>query len=489
MRITPFLALAVFALATLNSAAAEYAVVVDKETQADSAWAKVTDALIQKHKAALIVYDGEVENALPELREVFPKYACFVTKPEKANTPFVVRVNRLIRQLDSDPYADAVHAILTGYDAAAALQTALATEPKIASTALLSCGVGPARFKDAAFISDGSKGRYGRKFADGRVEEKTDTSNKGAFFAEMFETLAPDVIMTSSHGSQVNIEMPFGEGSIVAKNGKMWRQRDRRALIDYTTGQAKRETIDNDRLIAIQPATKPNIFFAFGNCLTGDIHKPDCLALDAMRHFKSTQFIGYCYTTWYGLQGNLTLWGWEQGGGYTPLNEAHYFANQTLLYRLGKAAPELRDYPYKNPSSNMSMGKLAAEIMPMIPKGGNRQQCLGMVWDRDCVAFYGDPKHACYLDKDHTVKPSIITELKQEGNRYTFTLKALEEVGKPGQSTAPRGHLFAKRLKNIKVIEGAEHDPIIADNFILVDKPGPIKKGESIKIVFEAEPI
>lgn len=471
----------------------DYAVVTDRETLSQPEWRKVADALVHKHTASLIVYDSAVEECVPALRKQFPKYICFLTRPECAGTRFVVRTNRLIRTLDSDPYADAVHAIMTGYDAAAALRTALADEPKVASTALLSCGVGPDRFKEAAFISDGGRGIYGYKHPDGKIETFTDTSNKALFFSNVIETLAPDVIMTSSHGSQYNIEMPFSEGSIVGKNGKVWRQRGKEALIDYKTGQSKKITLDNDRLVLIDPPKKPNVFFAFGNCLTGDIPRADCIALDAMAHLKSSQFIGYCFTTWYGLQGHLALRYWEQGGGYTPLNESHFFANQILLSRLEKLLPEAVGFNFEADTliRNMKFSTLSNQLSPMLAKipENRRVDLIGMVWDRDCVAFFGDPALSVYLDKDNTVKPNLLTALSQDKNQYTFTLYAQNEVGVPDQWTSPKAMLFEKRLKNIKLISGGEFEPVITDNFILVNTPGPVKKGESIRIVFTADPI
>lgn len=469
--------------------AADYVIVTDSATSRDAQWQKVIRTLTDKHHAECIVYDGEVESALPALQKVMPRYVCFVTRPEMAGTPFIVRTNRLIRAIDDDPYADAIHAVMTGYDAAAALRTAQATEPVMASTALLSAGVGPARFKEAAFISDGEKGRYGRKFADGHEEVKSDTSNKGYFFAEMLERLNPDVIMTSSHGSQVNIEMPFGQGSIVAKNGKIWMLRTQEALIDYKTGQAKKDVVEDGKLILIPPPLKPNVFFAFGNCLTGDVHQPDCIALDLMAHLRSTQFIGYCFTTWYGLQGGLTLRYWEQGGGYTPLNESHFFANQILLYRLGKIAPDAVRYAYHNPNSNMNMGAFSKEVQTMLPSGKPMSHdYLGMMWDRDCVAFFGDPKHAVYLDKENTVKPSVVTDFKQDGRRFVFTLHAKSDCGIPDPNTSPKAFFFPKKLRNLKLISGAAFEPLLTDDFIIVHKPGPLKKGESAEIVFEADP-
>ncbi len=47
--------------------------------------------------------------------------------------------------------------------------------------------------------------------------------------------------------------------------------------------------------------------------------------------------------------------------------------------------------------------------------------------------------------------------------------------------------LFDKRLKNIRLIMGAEFEPLITENFLLVGRTGQLKKGQNIRIVFRAD--
>ena len=75
------------------------------------------------------MYAGGLREALPKLREQFPRYACFVATPEEATKEFVASVHQLTRQLDDDPYPDCFWGILTGYDAANALRLAKQKEP------------------------------------------------------------------------------------------------------------------------------------------------------------------------------------------------------------------------------------------------------------------------------------------------------------------------------------------------------------------------
>ena len=101
-----------------------YAVIVSRATYGDPQWRPVVDALRTKHEAAVLVYPGAVADVRPALAEVFPRYACFVARPEEAGRDFVVAVHRMTRALDADPYTDVLWGILTGYEAADALRIA-----------------------------------------------------------------------------------------------------------------------------------------------------------------------------------------------------------------------------------------------------------------------------------------------------------------------------------------------------------------------------
>jgi hypothetical protein len=103
---------------------ASYAVVVKKSTAEDARWEKVVAALKTKHNASIITYDASVDESLDALKPEFPRYTCFVAKPEDAGRTFVAQVHQLTRKLDDDPYTDTFWGILTGYDADNALAIA-----------------------------------------------------------------------------------------------------------------------------------------------------------------------------------------------------------------------------------------------------------------------------------------------------------------------------------------------------------------------------
>ena len=113
-----------------NAHADGYAVVVSKKTLADAEWSKVVKTLQKRHQGQVVVYDS-VGDSLPSLQKQFPRHTCFVATREEATRQFVADVHRLTRKYDSDPYTDTLWGILTGYDAANALEIAETEDPLV----------------------------------------------------------------------------------------------------------------------------------------------------------------------------------------------------------------------------------------------------------------------------------------------------------------------------------------------------------------------
>lgn len=470
--------------------AKSYAVVVDSATQNDSEWKKVTEALVKKHNAALIVYDTDVRTTIPQLQKVFPKYVCFVRQPDNIRADFVAKAWEVTRKMDKDPYGDAVHAILTGYDAADAMRVINATEPREVETCLAQTSVGADRYKEATVISDGERDVIIHKTPDGAIDKQKDPGDKTPYFVKFFESKEPGVIITSSHGCQNTIEMPSGKGRIVSQNGKVWSGYNN-STINMATGQSSQKNINTKGLYPLKTPSKPNLFFAVGNCLVGEVNQRDCMVTSAFHSLNTTQFIGYTFTTWWGKMGHFALRAWEQGGGYVPINEAIFFGNQTLMNDLGNLAPEIQTIYFRKVSSNDNHNGLARVIQQRLKHELSRKDfhtVLGHMWDRDCVAFYGDPAFEIYLSKEHTFKPDITETLSTEGDEWVFEMTAHKDVN-PNEYTAPRAIFFPERIESHELVAGENFKPVITDNFILVRQPGPAKKGEKMQVKFKVKRI
>jgi len=104
---------------------------------------------------------------------------------------------------------------------------------------------------------------------------------------------------------------------------------------------------------------------------------------------------------------------------------------------------------------------------------------LGLHWDRDTVAFYGDPAWEARL----APQPARFTQkLSVEGQRYTFTLKADADC-EPGRPPA----MLLHHVKDIKIVKGQELKPLVTGKFIMVMAPGKLAKGKSYEVVFTAK--
>ena len=92
-----------------------YVVAVDSSTASDPAWTKVVDTLVAKYKAKTLTYAdvSKINDLLPELKSISPRYVCFVSKPEMAGRELIVEAAQLLRHIDDDPYGDAIWGVVT----------------------------------------------------------------------------------------------------------------------------------------------------------------------------------------------------------------------------------------------------------------------------------------------------------------------------------------------------------------------------------------
>ena len=119
------------------------------------------------------------------------------------------------------------------------------------------------------------------------------------------------------------------------------------------------------------------------------------------------------------------------------------------------------------------MGRLAAQLGYTNDEPGLKDN-LGLHWDRDTVAFCGDPAWEARL----APQPARFTQkLSVENPRYTFTLKADADCS-PGR---PPAMLLPHRVKDITIIKGQEMKPLVTSKFIMVMVPGQLKKARFMK--------
>ena len=143
---------------------------------------------------------------------------------------------------------------------------------------------------------------------------------------------------------------------------------------------------------------------------------PDAMALAWMNGLGVRQMVGYTVVTWYGYGG----WGvldyfTEQPGRYT-LAEAFHANHHALIHRLDRHFDGITGVALEPGSQRLP----AVDPNPAGKQLGlSALDCRGLLWDRDTVAFYGDPawKHACPRAPRRTDR-----NLEVQGDTYTLTI-------------------------------------------------------------------
>ncbi len=454
------------------AAGSDYVVVVSRPTQADAEWGRVSDTLCKKHQGAVIVYDATVEEVLPQLVESFPRYVCFVARPAEATREFVQQVHQLTRRFDEDPYADCFWGILTGYDASCAMRIAGHSEPLTVGKVASGTEFAIEKCAEGIWYSELDKGKAIRKEKGApaipiqRPEDSTE-----ALVKTLTEYKA-DCFITSGHATERDWQIGYSY-----RNGSF---RCRKGVLYGLDTQGKEYPVQSPN---------PKVYLAVGNCLMGHIDGIDAMALAVMNSAGVNQMFGYTVNSWYGYMG----WGCldyflEQPGRYT-FTEA-FFANQAaLIHRLATYFPEAMS-PKAGAEPTGSSG-----LSPEARKAGlTANDARGLLYDRDTVAFYGDPAWEARMARAETAWEQTLTE---KDGTWTFEIKpnlgekTFEPVNHNGSQRGGRPiiQFFPGRLKNVRLVDGAELIPVISDNFILVPNPRTCSENSQFRIVFTAEPM
>ena len=410
-------------------------VVAADQSSGGKGWKKVVFALKKKHRAQVVRYNGK--DGLPalvaELRKTRPKYVCFVAPPEAVGRDFVAAAAQAMRQIDDDPYGDAIWGIVTGYSAEDALKAVSA--PKTREIKSIASSMGGPRLLDeweSGFASDERSADNFWLRRPGRANEKAATNgNVAKALADAFNSVRIDYFVTSGHASERNWQIVYNQnkGSLVhtANAGLRFLEPGGKKGYDLTRASLK-------------------VYLGAGNCLIGHVNSRVCMATAWMHSAGVEQFAGYTVPSWYGFMG----WGvkglFEEGRHSLP--EARYLENERLLWTQRRAHPASQD--------------------------------KGLAYDRDAFAFYGDPAQRIVFPKDRT--PYTIS-VKGDKVEVTFvrdcSFATLDDVRgfRPVltllNAVPPGDALFDASGKEIP-------DSLVTERFLFLPLPGHHAAGEKI---------
>ena len=430
-------------------------------------------ALKTKHASLnpkVFTYNQDVREILPDLREMLPYYTCFVTPKELAGRAFTGEVSRMAREITPDPYCDTFWGILTGYDASDIKRVAEFKGPIDITDALDMVGgfhhslmrrcysfdetqENNLRITDPAKKYDNEKTRISKDFS----EEFVKLVNGGGF----------QIIMTSGHAS----EHDWASGYVSSSN--MY-------LIDRKGELFARDT--RGRITEIKDKT-PKIWCAAGNCLIGNIpHGQDsCMATAMIHSFGVYQMMGYTIETWFGRQGWTAQGMLTDYPGYYSFNESFHFANAWIVENLVKR--NLNHITLDTSDYDTFQIKAATSLRGIRFRNSEEQkEALGLLYDRDVVAFYGDPAMRAAIDP----KPGQTLKLERSTGAdgvLTLKLTALKEDQWKEQGVyLPYELVMASPEIVSKSFDG---EVIAASAFACVKLKGPFRKGDTLTLAIK----
>lgn len=413
-----------------------YIIILTGNVAQDPDWIKVAQALALKHaqdKLYLVMLPDLSESACADaLRKVQARYAAIIAKPEEINRNVVRNLHRAARRVDDDPYGDCIWGIITGYTAEDALRIATADSPLVINRVLGTTNIGPQRFEHSYCITDW--GENTPIVAQSGHTEPTTTpcdastdlgrqlAGKGVqgLFAEELSKSKPQLIVTSSHATQFNLEMPFSKG-LIFPAGNRFYEADLSTMpqvlvrgIQPSTKRGKAgilsEVAQQLNCPVIEPDGEPRVWLAAGNCLLGDaMGTRESMAVTALSAYTCNQLVGYTVPSWYGKGGWGTLSLLFENTAGTPLAEAWFLNNQFILADSIALSPSLLEARYDGSDLDAKALQRSLSRANFPITADNAKDAMGLLYDRDVVAFYGDPAWSATLNEQHSPSPYSIT--------------------------------------------------------------------------------
>lgn len=465
----------------------DYAVIASQDVVADSTWNQVAQVLKDKHQASLLTYQKHLSEVLPQLQQLHPRYVAIVEKPEHIGRDYVIALNRMSRQVDSDIYADFLWGIITGYDAAAALKMVNnSTEPLVIKDAVATITeLKSAKWFDRyGWIDDHTIGLWGEKtsrtdtvvthqlpskkvkipytFSHGNTKMvervMVDPQAEMQTFYDLYEKYNPDLVVTAAHASERNLEMPFSLGNIKPKEGQLY--------MDFK---------DNPQFL--KESGKRKVYLPIGNCLIANMNNTrESMAAAWMNSANAATMVGYVVTTWHGRNG----WGGLKYLVTTPgrysVAEAFYLNQQDFLHQLNEWDPKFTTLTY--PSFEEKEMEQAQQILKdSLGLEEPTHDQIGFFHDRDVLAYYGDPKWDVRLQEIPEENDFTVT-MQQQGKRCTLTITTKENFSLARMKgdqfkqehvlDLPFSYFFPERLNHPRLAAGQDWKVALDENFLLI---------------------
>jgi len=415
-----------------------YALLIPRGLEKEGGWGKVVKELKKKHSARLFRYN-DLNDVKEDVAKYRPYYVCFVRKPQNCGRGFVKSVIGFMRQLDTDPYDDAVWAILTGRTAEDALKIAKA-KPLEVKRHLSHIGGGWLEwFERGVSFCEGRKFHKTIKKKGKKPEVVKGPGDTTEQWVKEVNSNKVDIISTSGHATERDWNMGYKY-----RSGKI-----------VPAGKGMLKGLSSKRRQYLIRTSNPKIYYSPGNCLIAHIPSNflDCMCLSWI-HNGCYHFFGHIepQTRW------CTAWGISE-----------YFFKLQDTYTFAEA---------------VCVNRIAARYITDNHKGGREKQywnrCLGI------TVLYGDPAWEAKMKRIRDPLYEMILDVKdtEEGRKKaTLTVKFNHKCKIHHRNTPVL--LLPFFISDWKVEKSDANRTLICDNFVLLDLlEKEFKKGDEIKLVF-----
>ena len=377
-----------------------------------------------------------------------------------------------MRTLDNDPYIDAMWSIITGIDAEYALKSIdneSIPQPFIIQNAIAFTNLEPNLFEKCFNFSDAKEGAWFAKNSP-LEDENSEEQDQGdhyprapaLIFYQKLEEIEPDLIVTSGHGYEDSVEMPWSMGKLkVSEHGFIPMDHD-----------------DQPVAPVIESSPHPKIYLPIANCLVGHCNGPYCMVTTFMGRMGVRQMCGYTVRTWYGRAGWGTLDLWKSVPGRLSLADAFFLTQARMIYEVKVINPRLLNFKFDVSSDDPGYEEVVEQVDKQFHLDEKRmdgkviERVHGHSYDRDTFVFYGDPAFIAKLDEEKNEKLLTTKFLRTGRNTHQFVVE-FKDAETAQNFSLPVGSMFTTRIENFNIINGFEYEPIISDNFLILMKPKP----------------
>lgn len=473
----------------------DYVVLVSQAVSDDTVWNPVVEALKTKHDAKVITFHKLPEEALAQLKQIYPRYVAVLEKPYNIDRDYIVKMHKLSRIMDEDIYEDFLWGIITGYDAASALRMIDdATTPMVVKTALSTAtdmektdcfGKCALIYQSAAMNMLEVVKQYSQKRempkamarwkekaskSDTLTEYRIDADSIGYLFQDLFKRIDPELLLSCSYDPDdiMYIVQNKNDQFITAKQGQLYIQ-------------------TNDGKMPLTKGENRRLYLAIGSDGGSMFGKNDNLATAWMKDGNVSGLAGYSTSEWHGQAG----WGswkfWMTTPGRYTFSEALFLNMQFMLSRLNAWSPKLLqlDYP-KTDNVSRDYGEALTYVSMQLDKEISNIDLMGYLYERDVFVYYGDPKWDVRLEgmpEDNHYKVAFA----QKGNKCTVTIRTDKDYNREQMSgnyfkeektmfspisigRLPFSYFFPERLKNPRLAKALKFEGNVEfdENFMFI---------------------